>query len=93
LSVPEQDRRKRRLTHDVLDEVHGGDVIVVPTGVAEPSAILNALSERRHGFRDVVVAQILPLTPFGYLDPNTTEHVRHVSYFLGGASRPGAQGG
>jgi acyl-CoA hydrolase len=93
LSVLEQYRRKRRSAQDALDEVHDGDVIVVPTGVAEPPALLSALSECRHGFRDVFVAQILPMTPFGYFDPNTTEHVRHVSYFLGGASRPGAQGG
>ena len=39
------------------------------------------------------IAQILPLAPYGYFDPETIGHVRHLGYFLGGASRPGAQQG
>src|SRR5262245_14620129 len=65
LSVLEQYRQKRRSAVEALDEVHDGDVVVVPTGVAEPPALLTALSERRRNYRDVTVAQILPMTPFG----------------------------
>lgn len=93
MSVQEQYRQKRRSAYDAIDEVHDGDVIVVPTGVGEPPALLQALSERRRDFRDVCIAQILPLAPYGYFDPETVEHVRHLGYFLGGASRPGAQQG
>lgn len=89
----EQYRQKVRSAHDAIDEINDGNVIVVPTGVGEPPALLEALSERRREFKDVTIAQILPLLPQGYLDPETVPHVRHVSYFLGGASRKGAQQG
>jgi acyl-CoA hydrolase len=93
MSVQEQYRQKRRSAYDAVDEVHNGDVIVVPTGVGEPPALLQAISERRRDFRDVCIAQIIPMAPYGYFDPETIEHVRHLGYFLGGASRPGAQQG
>jgi acyl-CoA hydrolase len=93
MPAPEQYRQKLRTAHDAVSEVHDGDVIVVPTGVGEPPALLTALSERRREFNGVCVSQILPIAPFGYFDPATAEHVRHVAYFLGGASRAGAKAG
>ena len=39
------------------------------------------------------MAQILALRKYGYLDPETVEHVRHVALFYGGATRPGGQDG
>ena len=88
-----QYQAKRCSAHDALRHVQDGDTIVVPTGVAEPPALLTALSEERQRFKGVEVSQILPVRPFGYFDPATVEHVRHTGYFLGGASRPGAQEG
>ncbi|NML19141.1 acetyl-CoA hydrolase/transferase family protein [Azohydromonas caseinilytica] len=93
MSVQDQYRQKRRSPHDAVGEVRDGDVIVVPTGVGEPPALLRALSERRREFRGVQVAQILPLASHGYFDPETAGHVRHLAYFLGGPSRPGAREG
>ena len=86
---------KQKLTTAVeaLRLVQNGDMIVVPTGVGEPPCLLNALSEQRRDFHDVKVAQILPLRKYGYFDPETLDHVRHVAYFFGGASRPGGQEG
>jgi len=93
MSYQEQYRQKLRSAHDAIDVVNDGNVIVVPTGVGEPPALLKALSERRREFRDVLIAQILPLVPHDYFDLETIQHVRHLGYFLGGASRPGAQQG
>lgn len=73
--------------------VQDGDSIVVPTGVGEPPALLTALSEHRREYHDVKVFQILPLRKFGYIDPETVDHVRHMSFFLGGPTRAGAQQG
>jgi acyl-CoA hydrolase len=78
---------------EAVRQIRDGDLIVVPTGVGEPPALLNALSEQRRDFRNVGVSQILPLRKFGYFDPETVDHVRHVAYFFGGASRPGGQEG
>lgn len=86
-------RHKRRSPAEALDLLRDGDFIIVPTGVAEPPALLTALSEQRRRFHDVKVAQILPIRKFGYFDPETTAHVRHMAFFFGAASRPGGQAG
>lgn len=86
-------QQKRMSAADAVRQVRNGDMIVVPTGVGEPPALLTALSEQRRDFRGVQVAQILPLRKYGYFDPETVEHVRHTAYFFGGASRPGGQEG
>lgn len=93
MSVRDQYLQKRRSPHEAVDEVHHGDLIVVPTGVGEPPTLLKALSDRRRELQDVKVAQILPVGNYDYFDPETVGHVRHLGYFLGGASRPGAQQG
>ena len=85
--------QKRCEAADALRHVRNGDFIVVPTGVGEPPALLTALSEQRHSFRDVKVAQILAVRKYAYIDPATTEHVRHVAFFFGGATRAGGQEG
>jgi len=84
---------KRQPALDAVSLVQNGDFIVVPTGVAEPPELLTALSTRRQEWRDVKVGQILPIRPYAYLDPETTEHIRHIAYFYGGATRAGGQAG
>ena len=78
---------------DALAHVRDGDMIIVPTGVGEPPALLTALSEQRARFHGVRVAQILALRKFGYFDQATAHHVRHAALFFGGASRASGQGG
>lgn len=86
--------RERRVDPaDAVRVVRDGETIVVPIGVGEPPALLRALSEQRRDFRDVTVFQLLPLRRPDYFDPDTTEHVRHCSAFLGGPSRPGVHEG
>lgn len=85
--------QKRMTPADAVSLIHNGDAIVVPTGVGEPPALLQALSERRHELRNVAVSQILPLRKFAYLDAETRANIRHDAYFFGGATRPGGQSG
>ena len=85
--------RKRMAAADAVRLIRDNDAIIVPTGVGEPPALLTALSEQRREFKGVQVYQILPLRKFAYFDRETAEHVRHVAYFFGGASRPGGQAG
>ena len=73
--------------------VRSGDTIIVPTGVGEPPALLTALSEQRRDFTDVKVSQILAMRKYDYIDPQTVDHVRHVAFFFGGATRAGGQEG
>ena len=86
-------QRKLVSAADAVRQVHNGDCIVVPTGVGEPPSLLAALSEQRRDFLDVKVSQILALRKYAYIDPATTQHVRHVAYFYGGATRAGGQEG
>ena len=86
---------KSKLTQaeEAIGLVRDGNTIVVPTAAAEPPGLLTALSEQRRRFRDVKVSQILPIGRYGYFDPATAEHVRHVAYFFGPATRGGGQAG
>lgn len=93
MSFRSQYDSKRMAAQDALHSVRDGDTIVVPTGAAEPPALLTALAQQRLRFRDVKVSQILPVRSYGYIDPQTQEHVRHLAYFFGPASRAGGQAG
>ena len=78
---------------DAVRHVRNGDFIIVPTGVGEPPTLLTALSEQRRDFHDVKVAQILAMRKYAYIDPATADHVRHVAFFYGAATRAGGQQG
>ncbi len=93
MSYQAQYNAKRMTAEEAIQQVRNGDFIIVPTGAGEPPTLLNALSEARRKFRDVKVGSVLPMRKFAYFDPETVEHVRHVSFFLGGNSRAGAQQG
>jgi acyl-CoA hydrolase len=93
MSFQELYLQRRMPAADAVRQVRNGDCIIVPTGVAEPPALLTALSEQRREFHDVKVAQILAVRPYAYIDPATTRHVRHVAFFYGGATRAGGQAG
>ncbi len=85
--------QKRVSPADAVRQVRNGDSIIVPTGVGEPPSLLTALSDQRRDFQGVRVLQILAMRKYGYIDPETAEHVRHVALFFGGATRAGGQAG
>jgi acyl-CoA hydrolase len=93
MSVQDLYQKIRCSATDALDHIKNGDFIIVPTGVGEPPTLLTELSEQRRRFRDIKVAQILAVRKYGYLDPETVEHVRHVAFFFGAATRVGGQSG
>jgi acyl-CoA hydrolase len=93
MSVQDLYKSKLASPHDAVRLVRDGDQVIVSASAGEPPTLLTALSECRREFRNVTVAQMLAIGKYGYLDPATIEHVRHVSLFYGGASRPGGQEG
>ena len=94
MSVQSLYQQKRMSASDAVQaSVQDGYTIVVPTGVGEPPSLLTALSDLRRNYRGVQVSSILPVRKYGYIDPETAEHVRHTSYFFGGCTRPGGQEG
>ena len=90
-----EDLYKSRLASagDAVRLVRDGDQIIVPACAGEPPALLAALSDIRRELSSVTVAQVLAARSYGYLDPSTVDHVRHVAMFFGGATRPGGQQG
>jgi acyl-CoA hydrolase len=93
MTPQQQYQQKRMAPTDAVRLVRNGDTIIVPTGVGEPPALLTALSDQRRDFKDVKVSQILAMRKYDYIDPQTVDHVRHVAFFLGGATRAGGQEG
>lgn len=93
MTVQDLYNKKRGVAEDAINLVKNGDCIIVPTGVGEPPTLLTALSDQRRRFTDVKVAQILAVRKYGYIDPETVNHVRHTAFFYGGATRAGGQAG
>ena len=93
MSVRDQYQSKLNTAAEAVRLVRDGDFIIVPTGVGEPPTLLTALSEQRRSWRDVKVLQILAMRKYGYIDPATTGHVRHLALFFGGATRTGGKEG
>jgi acyl-CoA hydrolase len=93
MSVKAQYDQRRTDPPEAVAHVGDGDTVVLPIGAGEAPALLHALSTRRRDLRGVTVFQLLPLVNAGYFDPETTEHVRHSTAFLGGTSRKGAAQG
>ena len=89
MSIQTMYQQKRMSADDAVRHVQSGDAIIVPTGVGEPPALLAALSEQRRDFKGVTVSSVLAMRKFAYLDPETVDHVRHVAFFYGGATRAG----
>lgn len=86
-------RERLRPAEDAVGVVRDGETVVVPIAAGEPPGLLRALSQRRKELHDVTVFQLLPMRDAEYLDPDTTEHVRHCSPFLGRPSRQGVAEG
>jgi acyl-CoA hydrolase len=92
-TAQEQYQSKLGSPEEALAHLRDGDMIIVPTGVGEPPALLGALSEQRRRWSGIRVAQILAMRKYGYFEQDTAAHVRHAALFFGGASRAGGQGG
>jgi len=93
MNVQDLYKSKHCSAADALEHLRDGDFIIVPTGVGEPPSLLTELSAQRRRFHDIKVGQILAVRKFGYFDPETAEHVRHVAFFFGAASRAGGIAG
>ncbi len=59
MSVQDLYKSKLAAPHDAVRLVRDGDQVIVPASAGEPPTLLAALSECRHDFRNVTVAQML----------------------------------
>lgn len=88
-----QEMYKSKLTSadNAVKLIQNDDWIVIPIGVGEPPALLEALSERRYELEGVVTNQILALKKYKYMDPDSK--ILHNSWFTSGATREAVNGG
>ena len=93
MNVQDLYKSKRCSAADALEHLRDGDFIIVPTGVGEPPSLLTELSGQRRRWSDIKVGQILAVRKFAYFDTETVDHVRHVAFFFGAASRAGGIAG
>jgi acyl-CoA hydrolase len=71
----------------VLDHVPPRADLVVPLACGEPSALLDALEAQHERLDRVRVHQMHALQERPYIRGELGDHLRHVSYFLSGATR------
>src|SRR3954453_23916470 len=71
----------------VLDHVPPRADIVIPLANGEPSTLLDALEEHHERLDRVRIHQMHALQERPYIRGELGDHLRHVSYFLSGATR------
>lgn len=92
-SVDDIYKKKKMTALEAVRLVKNNENIIVPTGVAEPPVLLKALSDIRHEFQGVKVWQLLGVKPYEYINKETVDNVRHVSFFTSGMNRKGINEG
>jgi acyl-CoA hydrolase len=80
-------REKRKKVEDVLSCIQDGDDIILPLANGEPLLLLDCLEANAERFSNVRVHQMHALRDRDYIRGKYEGHLRHVAYFLSGASR------
>ncbi|TAA72578.1 acetyl-CoA hydrolase/transferase family protein [Planococcus salinarum] len=77
---------KKLNTQELLGLIDKGADIIIPIANGEPVKLLDILEEHADGLQDVKIHQMLALRERSYIK-GELEHLKHVSYFLSGATR------
>lgn len=86
--------RGRRMTAgQAVQAVRSGEHVVVGSGAAEPSLLVQALAQRREELADVEVLHLLTLGPAPYAEKPFEGHIRHNALFIGPNVRGAVTGG
>jgi hypothetical protein len=72
---------------NVLDHIPAGADVIVPMANGEPVGLLDALEANHQRLSGVRVHQMHALHERAYIRGELRDHLRHVSYFLSGATR------
>jgi acetyl-CoA hydrolase len=72
---------------DAVTEIKSGMRVLLGSGAAVPSTLLDAFCAHAKDVRDVEVCQLLTLGPAPYVAPEFSGHVRHNAFFIGPNTR------
>lgn len=78
---------KRKTPEDVLGYIKNGDDLIVPLANGEPVVLLDTIEKHAERFSGVRIHQMHALKERDYIYGKFGDHLRHVAYFLSGASR------
>lgn len=77
---------KKLTSQDLIDLIDEGADIILPIANGEPIQLLDILEENAAQLRNVKIHQLLALRSRAYIQ-GEIEQLKHVSYFLSGATR------
>lgn len=78
---------KKKEPEDVLSLIQNDDDIILPLANGEPKLLLDCLEAHAHEFQNVQIHQMHALRDRQYIYGKYEGHLKHVAYFLSGASR------
>ncbi|MED0672896.1 acetyl-CoA hydrolase/transferase C-terminal domain-containing protein [Aneurinibacillus aneurinilyticus] len=78
---------KRRTPEDILAYINNGDDLIVPLANGEPNVLLDMIEKNAERWSGVRIHQMHALKERDYIHGKFGDHLRHVAYFLSGASR------
>lgn len=76
---------------DAAALVYSGDNVFVSGNAASPKSFLEVLARRKSELKNVSVYHLLLMGEDPFYDEETRSHIRHVSFFVGGADRKAIQ--
>ncbi|WP_240688927.1 acetyl-CoA hydrolase/transferase family protein [Ammoniphilus sp. YIM 78166] len=80
-------KEKRKKPEDILALIQDGDDIILPLANGEPKVLLDCIEAHATQFRQVRIHQMHALRQRDYINGKYVDHLKHVAYFLSGASR------
>ncbi|HJV45326.1 MAG TPA: acetyl-CoA hydrolase/transferase C-terminal domain-containing protein [Bacillota bacterium] len=80
-------KEKNKKVEDVLPYIHDGDDLILPLANGEPLLLLDCIEANAKRFSGVRIHQMHALRNRDYIWGKYEGHLKHVAYFLSGASR------
>ncbi|MFA6470178.1 MAG: acetyl-CoA hydrolase/transferase C-terminal domain-containing protein [Bacteroidota bacterium] len=76
---------------DAAALIYSGDNVFVSGNAASPKTFLEVLAKRKSELKNVSVYHLLLMGSDPFYDEEMRDHIRHVSFFVGGADRKAIQ--
>lgn len=84
---------RRSTPKEIIAELTSGCRVMLGSGAAEPSVLVDALVAHGGGLRDVEIVHLLTLGPAPYVAPEMRHRFRHTAFFIGANVREAVQEG
>lgn len=87
MSWKEEFRDRIKTAGEAVLSIEDGSWVVSSHAAAGPESVMREIVAQKERFRDLKIFHVLPLGYGDYLLPENAIHFRHVTTFVGGASR------